>query len=73
MEDCEAQDGEPQEKLASRETINTPAMTTTQTGKEQYCNFNQNYDLINFNNISTYRYAHFHCCISRPFRPASMP
>ena len=33
MEDREAQEGEPQEELASRETINTPAVTSTQTGK----------------------------------------
>ena len=46
MEDCEAQEGEPQEELASRETINTPAVTATQTGKEQYCNFNQNDELL---------------------------
>ena len=31
MEDCEAQEGEPQEELASRETINTPAVTATHT------------------------------------------
>ena len=43
---CEAQEGESQEELASRETINTPAITTTQTGKKQYCNFNQNDELL---------------------------
>ena len=46
MEDHEAREGEPQEELASRETINTPAVTTTQTGKEKYCNFNQNDELL---------------------------
>ena len=40
MEDREAQEGEPQEELASRETINTPVVTNTQKGKEKYCNFN---------------------------------
>ena len=46
MEDREAQEGEPQEELANREKINTPAVTATQTGKEQYCNFNQNDELL---------------------------
>ena len=46
IEDREAQEGEPQEELASRETINTPAVTATETGKEQYCNFNQNDELL---------------------------
>ena len=46
MEDCEAHKGEPQEELASRETINTPAITATHTGKEKYCNFNQNDELL---------------------------
>ena len=71
IKDCEAQKGELQEELASRETMNTPAVTATQTGKEKYCNFNQNDELLI--NISRYRYAHFRCCISRPFRTASMP
>ena len=43
MEYHESQEGEPQEELVSRETINTPA---TQIGKEQYCNFNQNDELF---------------------------
>ena len=46
MEDHEAQEGEPQEELASRETINTPTVTTTQIGKEKYFNFNQNDELL---------------------------
>jgi len=46
IEDCEAQEGEPQEELASRETINTPAVIATQIGKEKYCNFNQNDELL---------------------------
>ena len=46
IEDCEAKEGEPQEELASRETINTPAVTSTQTCKEKYCNFNQNDELL---------------------------
>ena len=46
MEDSEAQEGEPQEELASIETINTPAVIDTQIGKEKYCNFNQNYELL---------------------------
>ena len=46
MEDREAQESEPQEELASRETINTPAVTSTQIGKEKYCNFNQNDELL---------------------------
>ena len=46
MQDREAQEGEPQEELASRETINTPAVTSTQIGKEKYCNFNQNDELL---------------------------
>ena len=46
MEDREAQEGELQEELATREIINTPVFTATQTGKEQYCNFNQNDELL---------------------------
>ena len=46
MEDHEAQEGELQEELASRETINTPDVTTTQKGKDKYCNFNQNDELL---------------------------
>ena len=46
MEDREAQESEPQEELASRETINTPAITATQKGKEKYCKFNQNDELL---------------------------
>ena len=46
MEDHETQEGEPQEELASRETINTPTITATQTCKEKYCNFNQNDELL---------------------------
>ena len=46
MKDCEASEGEPQEELASRETINTPVVIATQTGKEQYCNFNQNDEVL---------------------------
>ena len=47
IEDREAREGELQEELPSRETINTPAVTATQTCKEQYCNFNQNDELLN--------------------------
>ena len=46
IEDHEAQEGELQEELASRETINTPTVTATQIGKEKYCNFNQNDELL---------------------------
>ena len=46
MEDHEAQEGEPQEELASRETINRPTVTSTHASKEQYCNFNQNDELL---------------------------
>ena len=35
-----------QHELASRETINTPAITYTKEGKEKYCNFNQNDELL---------------------------
>ena len=46
IEDREAQEGEPEEELASRETINTPIVTTTHTGKEKYCHFNKNDELL---------------------------
>ena len=46
MEDRKAREGEPQEELASRETINTLAVTSTQKGKYQYFNFNQNDELL---------------------------
>ena len=70
MENREAQEGELQEELTSRETINTPAIIATWTGKEKYCNFNQNDELL----ISTtYRYAYFRCCSSCPFKTASTP
>ena len=46
IEDREAQEGEPQEELTSTEITNTPAITSTQKGKEKYCNFNQNDELL---------------------------
>ena len=46
IEDREAREGEMQDKLASRETINTPGVTSTKTGKEQFCTFNQNDELL---------------------------
>jgi hypothetical protein len=45
MEEHVAQEGELREEPSGKE-INTPTVTSTQTGKEQYCNVNQNNELV---------------------------
>jgi len=45
MEEHVAHEGELQEEKMTQ-AINTPAVTTRQTCKEQYCNVNQNNEII---------------------------
>jgi hypothetical protein len=45
MEEHVAQEGELREEPSGQE-INAPTITTTQTGKEQYCNVNQNNEIV---------------------------
>jgi hypothetical protein len=45
MEEHVAQEGELREEPSGQE-INAPIVTTTQTSKEQYCNVNQNNEIV---------------------------
>jgi hypothetical protein len=45
MEEHVAQEGELREEPSGQE-INAPTVTATQTGKEKYCNVNQNNEIV---------------------------